>query len=730
VVLSDAGKVRALVTALSLALPAGCGRHDGVDGAPTASAESPATIQRRASAIQSIEAAEWARASAKIADDSLADHDPAVRRAAARAFARILDTRALSLLPKALADEDDEVVAWSAYGLGAACPLGDARTVRVLVARLAALEDAPGVTPKEISARPAIFDALARCGSDAAEGTLRAVLSAPGSARESAALSLGRLAARQHRLDDPTVVALLEAATAASPVHGALAAFGQLDTVPAVSVKRLVQVAERAIRDGGRERGFGIAALLPAGAAGADTLAAVLTEDKLPASARSLAASTLGRIGKAAQAALHTAVAHLVPASIDAAFLDREYAPLAAALPALDPPAQDASDALGRLAELPIAEGAPPSVVHRSVALRCAAAAVLAGSSSQAARLVHCDPDAKGREGALAVIRVLDRGQLAGARRKIWAEYSREGAPGVRRAALSLLPRHLEAAPVIDELVQALGAKEPGVVAQAARALADAPRLAGAHGITAPPDGAKSDEAPAPKLDDPSRAVVDALARAMDAERPADQIETRVALAAAAASVGALSLRARLERYCASPNVTVRRGAESALRSLGASAVTCDGPSPTVSATDRQTNTRAVTLTFVTDAGRLGMTLDPSLAPLAVTRIVELAKKGFYDGMPILRVSPGYVVQLGDSTGDGSGGAGAEPVPSEGAPVEFGAFAVGLALGGRDSGSSQLFVTLGEQPALFGDYPRLGSADPEWGSVAEGDVIAHVEVRP
>jgi cyclophilin family peptidyl-prolyl cis-trans isomerase len=136
-----------------------------------------------------------------------------------------------------------------------------------------------------------------------------------------------------------------------------------------------------------------------------------------------------------------------------------------------------------------------------------------------------------------------------------------------------------------------------------------------------------------------------------------------------------------------------------------------------------------VTLIFVTDAGRFAMTLYPALAPAGVARITALARKGFYDKLPILRVSPGYVVQLGDSTGDGSGGAGLLPVPSEGAPVEFGAFSVGLALGGRDTGSSQIFVTLAEEPPLFGDYPLLGSADPEWATVAEGDTILRVEVH-
>jgi cyclophilin family peptidyl-prolyl cis-trans isomerase len=123
------------------------------------------------------------------------------------------------------------------------------------------------------------------------------------------------------------------------------------------------------------------------------------------------------------------------------------------------------------------------------------------------------------------------------------------------------------------------------------------------------------------------------------------------------------------------------------------------------------------------------MTLDPTLAPLATSRIVTLARSGFYAGTRLRRAAPGYVVQFGDPIGDGSGGSGKPPLPCETSPVEFSAFSVGVAISGRDTGSSQLFVTLSAQPHLDGDYTALGRADPEWANVAEGDVIQSVEVR-
>lgn len=53
---------------------------------------------------------------------------------------------------------------------------------------------------------------------------------------------------------------------------------------------------------------------------------------------------------------------------------------------------------------------------------------------------------------------------------------------------------------------------------------------------------------------------------------------------------------------------------------------------------------------------------------------------------------------------------------------------MGVALAGRDTGSSQLFVTLGPYPHLDGDYPLIGHAEAGWDRVAQGDVIQKIVV--
>ena len=119
-----------------------------------------------------------------------------------------------------------------------------------------------------------------------------------------------------------------------------------------------------------------------------------------------------------------------------------------------------------------------------------------------------------------------------------------------------------------------------------------------------------------------------------------------------------------------------------------------------------------------------------SCAPVTVTRVADLAREGFYKGIVVHRVVPGFVVQFGDPGADGFGGPGRAPLRCETTPAPFGAFDVGVALAGRDTGSSQLFVTLARYPNLDQEYALIGKAEGEWNAVAEGDVIREVRVLP
>src|SRR5262245_10520173 len=57
-----------------------------------------------------------------------------------------------------------------------------------------------------------------------------------------------------------------------------------------------------------------------------------------------------------------------------------------------------------------------------------------------------------------------------------------------------------------------------------------------------------------------------------------------------------------------------------------------------------------------TSCGDFTIALDTERAPKTVNSFVYLSEKGFYDGLPFHRISPGFVIQGGDPLGNGTGG--------------------------------------------------------------------------
>jgi HEAT repeat protein/cyclophilin family peptidyl-prolyl cis-trans isomerase len=117
-------------------------------------------------------------------------------------------------------------------------------------------------------------------------------------------------------------------------------------------------------------------------------------------------------------------------------------------------------------------------------------------------------------------------------------------------------------------------------------------------------------------------------------------------------------------------------------------------------------------------------------APLAVQSFIDLAHRGFYDGLTFHRVVPGFVAQGGCPRGDGSGGPG-YMLRCELGERPYGRGAVGMALSGRDTGGSQFFITLAPAPHLDGGYALFGTVTSGMDvvdKIHQGDVIEHVEI--
>jgi cyclophilin family peptidyl-prolyl cis-trans isomerase len=118
-------------------------------------------------------------------------------------------------------------------------------------------------------------------------------------------------------------------------------------------------------------------------------------------------------------------------------------------------------------------------------------------------------------------------------------------------------------------------------------------------------------------------------------------------------------------------------------------------------------------------------------APLTVNAFLRLADRGFFDGGTWHRVVPGFVAQDGDPRGDGFGGPGFA-LRDEVGRQRYGAWMVGLALDGPDTGSSQFFITLAPQPHLDAIYPLFGRVESGFdviSGVTQGDRIRRVRRR-
>jgi cyclophilin family peptidyl-prolyl cis-trans isomerase len=666
--------------------------------------------------------AEERRATSDVLPTDLTSHDVSVRRAATRALARIADEPAGERLVTSLDDDDPEVVTWSAYGLGMTCAGHEDARARALTLRATSLlvtraerhAPAPSVPTPLFDPLSSIAFALGRCGGADAEHTLRAWLGLGLPLREAAGLALGTLAAEHDRLEDATLVALLDAASRGeAPVASALQAFTRLSHLDDTVKVRLHAVARGALAHSGLGRTLAIRALAAAGEQAAPDLAAVVGASSAPPSERADAARALGRLGDAGQHALADALAPLLDeiATPDG-LLGANFGVLSTVLGALKPPPDRAGPALARLVALAV--GASPALARRTVVLRCGAASLLAGRGSQSGVLAACDPDPNGRSGRLARLAVLERGPLKGERQRQWLALSTVDDAVVRERALELAADHDEL-DVTSALTRALASKTAGEVATAAHLLAEHPARASTSGNA---------DAPAP-------AVTSALTRALDRWDASPNIEVRTNLADAAGHLGLLTAKPRLETECTSDNPTLRKHAEQALHLLGDRERRCTTFTPPKAAPDELTRAVAAPVHFEieTDAVTVALDFDPTLAPVAVTRLVELAKSGFYDGIVVHRVVPGFVVQLGDPDADGYGGAPRPPLRCETSPAPFDGGSAGIALSGRDTGSSQFFVTLAREPHLDGNYALIGHAGPDWERLAEGDIVKSIHVR-
>ena len=128
------------------------------------------------------------------------------------------------------------------------------------------------------------------------------------------------------------------------------------------------------------------------------------------------------------------------------------------------------------------------------------------------------------------------------------------------------------------------------------------------------------------------------------------------------------------------------------------------------------------TLILTLDTGPVTIELLPDLAPGHVSRIKELAREGFYDGVVFHRVIPGFMAQGGDPTGTGMGGSELPDLPQEfsSEPHVRGVCSMARAQN-PNSANSQFFI-------CFDDARFLDKQYTVWGEVIEG--MENVDALP
>jgi cyclophilin family peptidyl-prolyl cis-trans isomerase len=138
-----------------------------------------------------------------------------------------------------------------------------------------------------------------------------------------------------------------------------------------------------------------------------------------------------------------------------------------------------------------------------------------------------------------------------------------------------------------------------------------------------------------------------------------------------------------------------------------------------------------------TSKGSITFALDPIGAPKTVNNFVFLARYHYFDGIAFHRIIPGFVIQGGDPTGNGTGGPGyrfADELPKAGR-YEIGSLA--MANAGPNTNGSQFFIISGQSgvqlPPLYALFGKAVSGlevipDLEKAGTSSGKPRERVEI--
>ena len=138
---------------------------------------------------------------------------------------------------------------------------------------------------------------------------------------------------------------------------------------------------------------------------------------------------------------------------------------------------------------------------------------------------------------------------------------------------------------------------------------------------------------------------------------------------------------------------------------------------------------------MATSKGTIRLDLYPDQAPMTVANFVNLAQRGYYDGLNFHRVIADFMIQGGCPLGSGTGGPGYQfgdefvPELRHDAPGKF-----SMANAGPGTNGSQFFITHVPTPWLDDAHTIFGAVQSDAdqdvvNAIAQGDSIESVTIE-
>lgn len=143
----------------------------------------------------------------------------------------------------------------------------------------------------------------------------------------------------------------------------------------------------------------------------------------------------------------------------------------------------------------------------------------------------------------------------------------------------------------------------------------------------------------------------------------------------------------------------------------------------------------SITAIFHTSRGPIRVRMHDDKAPMTVANFVNLAKRGYYDGLNFHRVIADFMVQGGCPQGTGTGGPGYKFEDEFDASLKHDKPGVlSMANAGPGTNGSQFFITHGPTPWLDGKHSVFGEVVDESDqrvvdAIRQGDQIEMVNLE-